>query len=1346
MATSEPKPRGNFQMEPFDEKATTWNRWVKRFETALAIFGTSEAMKAKYLLHFMGTEAYNKLCDKALPLIPEELQYDNICELLEKHYNPKPNEIFLNFKFHSRKQEPTESAAEYLVALRHLATGCGFGEYLDKALRNQFVYGIGNRKIQGRLLEKDDLTLDDAIHLANMFEQAEKGFQEMNKQQEAVDMVNMRKTKEREKRVRETEQRARSKLNTNCDRCGSSKHNSNDCRHINSVCNFCRKRGHLRRVCFKARSTMKQISDGEVSGKEDSEQEVCKMESNGQSPSIRDKILCTLEVNDRNITFEVDTGAPVTIISLADAYKYFSKKIRIHEPDLELYSYCKTPIDCAGYIWVKVRAKDITKVKMYLVRANRKPLLGREWLRLVKLDWLKMLKGKSVSSVSVNKIQESANLEGQLRSILEKYPNLFSKSVGKIRGFQARLNIKTDAVPKCMKARRVPFPLLQRVEDELDDQVKAGLLEKVERSEWATPIVVVRKKDDKIRICGDYKITINPVLVVDKHPLPTVDELFSTMAGGEKYSKIDLSKAYLQLEVHPDDQKFLTLSTHKGLFQPTRLMFGVASAPSQWQRLMEQLLADIPGVKVFLDDIKITAKDERTHLDRLEEVLKRLDRYNMRINLAKSEFLRESIEYCGYVIDRQGIRKIPAKIKAIQEMRYPATKDEVRSFLGLVNYYGRFIKNLSSIVYPLNRLLHKEVPFNFDAKCKWAFEEVKRQVGSEVVLTHYDPRKKLTLAVDASPTGVGAVLSHEFGDGTERPIQFASQTLNATQRRYSQVDKEAYAVIFGVKKFFQYVYGREFTLITDNKAISQIFAPDKGLPVLSATRMQHYAVFLESFDYKIRLRKSKENGNADALSRLPVNECSKTISEIDQIEMELIENLPITVKELGQATKKDAEVRRLVDSLSYGRKCDPADSFGIDPSEFSLQQGCLLRGIRVYVPKPLRTRIIQELHSGHFGVSKMKSLARAYCWWKNLDKDIEKAVADCYECQIGRPDVKKEPVHCWLPPKKVFERVHVDYAGPFLGKYFFVLVDAFSKWPEVRIVRDITTETTIEVCRSIFAQFGIPNILVSDHGTQFKSAKFQEFLKQNGIMHKLGAPYHPATNGQAERFIQTFKTKLKAMPRKEELQRKIDQILLAYRRAIHPVTNKSPAMTMFGRQIQSRLDLLLPNNEVRDPERQKTTRELAVGDAVMARDYMDKLKWKPGIVRERIGDLHYKVRLEDGRCWNRHIDQLRKINGRVMLDSEVEETHSASYEPSDLTLEKRENPTSMSNAEREATDECVMSDNRDQSFATPPSSPGSAFIGFEEPAGNGEAVNIRTNPRRNIRRPHRLNDYVIDTD
>lgn len=177
----------------------------------------------------------------------------------------------------------------------------------------------------------------------------------------------------------------------------------------------------------------------------------------------------------------------------------------------------------------------------------------------------------------------------------------------------------------------------------------------VDASEWATPIVVVPKKNGDVRICGDYKVTINPALVIDEHPLPTIDELFSKMAGGTKFSKIDLSKAYLQLSVHPSDRHLLTLSTHKGLYQPTRLMFGVASAPAKWQRLMEQLLCDIPGVSVFLDDIKITAPDDESHVSRIHEVLKRLEKYNMRVNLEKSEFLKECITYCGYVINKDGI-------------------------------------------------------------------------------------------------------------------------------------------------------------------------------------------------------------------------------------------------------------------------------------------------------------------------------------------------------------------------------------------------------------------------------------------------------------------------------------------------------------------------------------------------------------------------------------------------------------------------------------------------------------------------------------------------------------------
>lgn len=377
--------------------------------------------------------------------------------------------------------------------------------------------------------------------------------------------------------------------------------------------------------------------------------------------------------------------------------------MKVCPPDTELISYCGASLNCVGYVWVRVESQgEEAPVKLYIVRSDRRPLLGREWLRTVKLNWSGIMGEQLTCNQVHSKIQKPTEVIEMLK---RKFPVVFSPTMGKITNLQARLYLKPNAVPKFGRARRVAFPMYEVVEKETDRQVEEGLLVKVEKSEWATPLVVIPKKQYGVRICGDYKATLNPALVVDQHPLPTIDELFSKMAGGNKFSKIDLSSAYLQLEVHPDDRHLMTLNTHKGLYQPTRLMFGIASAPAKWQRLMEQLVGDIPGVSVFLDDIKITASSDEEHLVRLEAVFRRLRDHNMRVNLQKCEFLKDQIEYCGYVIDKHGIHRVKSKVEAITRIKKPTYKEEVRAFLGLINYYGRFVKNLSNIVYPLNKLL-----------------------------------------------------------------------------------------------------------------------------------------------------------------------------------------------------------------------------------------------------------------------------------------------------------------------------------------------------------------------------------------------------------------------------------------------------------------------------------------------------------------------------------------------------------------------------------------------------------------------------------------------------------------
>lgn len=450
-----------------------------------------------------------------------------------------------------------------------------------------------------------------------------------------------------------------------------------------------------------------------------------------------------------------------------------------------------------------------------------------------------------------------------MQSILQEYKSLRSPTLEKIEGLQARLVMKPDTTPIFLKSRPVPFKLMSLLEVELDKLVQLKILTKVDGAEWATPIVPVLKTDGSIRICGDYKSTINSKLVVDEHPLPTTDELFVKLAGGTKYSKIDLRQAYLQLEVHPDDRKFMTLNTHKGLYTVNKLMYGIASAPAIWQRTMEQILQEIPGVAVFLDVIVITAKTDREHLERLRVVLSTLHKYNVRINLEKSKFFTSEVQYCGYVLRGNTIKKQPSKMEAIQGMPRPRNVHDVRVFLGMVNYYNRFIKNLSEILKPLNALLHKNSKFNWTIKQENAFKKAKKAFTDDQVLVEFNPKLPLVLTMDASPYRVGAVLSHTYPDGTERVLQYASQTLSQTQQKYTQIDKEASCIIFGLKKFYQYLYGNKFSLITDHRPLVHIFGENKRLSVYSAMRMQHYAIFLQGFNYSIRYRRSEDHANAD---------------------------------------------------------------------------------------------------------------------------------------------------------------------------------------------------------------------------------------------------------------------------------------------------------------------------------------------------------------------------------------------------------------------------------------------------------------------------------------------------
>ena len=296
-------------------------------------------------------------------------------------------------------------------------------------------------------------------------------------------------------------------------------------------------------------------------------------------------------------------------------------------------------------------------------------------------------------------------------------------------GIQTKLVVQENATPKFFKPRSVPYAIRGAIEKDLERLESLGVIEKVSYSDWAAPIVPVPKADGSVRICGDYKVTVNPVLQVDQFPVPKPEDLFASLTGGKKFSKLDLSHAYQQVLLEPESRKYVTINTYRGVYQYNRLPFGVASAPAVFQQTMDKILEGLPMVVVYIDDILITRRTDEEHLENLENVLTRLQRYGLRLKKEKCFLLQPSVEYLGYVIDAEGLHAAtPAKVSAIVSAPEPKNVQELRSFLGLVNYYGKFIRNMSTIAHPLNNLLKHSTSWKWTPACQHAFQQLKQKL------------------------------------------------------------------------------------------------------------------------------------------------------------------------------------------------------------------------------------------------------------------------------------------------------------------------------------------------------------------------------------------------------------------------------------------------------------------------------------------------------------------------------------------------------------------------------------------------------------------------------------------
>ena len=400
-----------------------------------------------------------------------------------------------------------------------------------------------------------------------------------------------------------------------------------------------------------------------------------------------------VSLNGVPVTMEVDTGAAVSVMSRRQQEELFPGA-ELQPSRISLRTYTAERVQVLGALPVQVTyGTQVKDLPLVIVQGEGPALLGRDWLGHIKLDW------PVIAYHTVDKLE----LEGTL----QRYQEVFRNELGTAKTPAVSLTLKDSSQLKFVRAWPVPFAIKEAVGREIDRLEEIGVLERVEFSRRATPIVPVPKSDGTFRLCGDYKVTLNAFLEVDQHPLPKPEEIFASLAGGQHFATLDLSQAYQQLVLDKASKELVTVSTHQGLYRYTRLPFGVASAPAIFQRTMDQVLHSLPGVMCYLDDIIITGATDQKHLSNLAAVLERLRVKGFRLKKDKCHFMQTTVEYLGHVIDANGLHTSPKECQAITEAPAPKNIIELISFLGLVNYYGRFVPNLASGLHPLNRLLRK---------------------------------------------------------------------------------------------------------------------------------------------------------------------------------------------------------------------------------------------------------------------------------------------------------------------------------------------------------------------------------------------------------------------------------------------------------------------------------------------------------------------------------------------------------------------------------------------------------------------------------------------------------------
>ena len=815
----------------------------------------------------------------------------------------------------------------------------------------------------------------------------------------------------------------------------------------------------------------------------------------------------------------------------------------------------------------------------------------------------------------------------QVQELLGRYDDVFSHGtfdMGRTSLVEHTIDTGSQR-PIRQGLRRHPTAYLETIDKQVDELIQNDFVEPA-ASAWASNVVLVRKKDGSHRLCVDYR-AVNAATYQDTYPLPHIDTCLGSMNGAAWFTTLDLRSGYHAIPIREGDRDKTAFITRRGCFRYKVLPFGLTTAPSVFQRLMDLVLCGLTYVTclVYLDDIIVYSRDFDSHVQRLQEVLERLRGANLKLHVKKCCLFQRKVEFLGHVLSEAGIEMQDDKVAAIRDWPVPKNLQQLRSFVGLCSYYRRFIPGFADIAAPLHMLQRKQVPFTWTWEQDQAFNRLKERLTSAPVLGMPTDEGTFYLDCDASDVGLGAVLSQRQGN-SEVVIAYSSRALSRPERNYDVTRRELLAIVYGLKAYKQYLLGRHFVIRTDHAALQWLQRTPEPMAQLA-----RWLVFIEQFDFDVLHRPGARHGNADGLSRKPMEgiddnhrvcrsmgdtvpaELDVTTDVLDgsageppNLPDEPLADMQLLDPEIGPIARlrqQQEEKPRIEELMAESEATKMLHS---QWELLELVDGVLYRRwhckqgkpevLQLLVPMTLRQDYMKRAHSGmcggHLGLRRTLDQVQRRAFWFGWRRDVCKFCKQCPNCngyfrgQLPRSG-PLQPMLTGAP----MERLHLDVTGPHprsrRGSVFIITcIDPFTKWAEAFPAPNKEAATIARIIvEQVICRFGTPLSIVTDRAKELDGELMREICRLLDVDKLRTTAYKASTNAAAERFHRTLNSIIGKMI--DENQREWDSLLpyvmAAYRSSCHEATQFTPNYLMLGREVRAPVDIVYGSPESVQP-------------------------------------------------------------------------------------------------------------------------------------------------------------------